>query len=1275
MNIFVPAPASDDPASSFISLIMGGFQTNETYYNNQFVGFYIYRMKQGDRAMGITPGAMSALTWSVSFPGAQSVADRALIVDGAGNSFTGTVSFAAPRALKCSAQAMVKVTAYLANVIDYANGQVNSGTLTMQSIGQTSQMMAGVLSKEAYVACYDILQSMAIVANQPTTITGSSGCQFQYGTLDWANDPCCNSGITTSCCAPKTVTVNAPVLKSLNATLVTAKCRTPPAIMPVLTDFVEVAIKIMALPPLPDMSAFFMTNQQFLQDCQSAVYNTQCTVDTDCYSGSCDRRSGRCTVFYGQEGPALAKCFLVKAPNNILLELKAQLGMQAKYETPAAEAAAFTAQFVSRFSAPDCMGDWSSAEPYKRQMQHVKDPNSGSYSMVAVPGNQTGCLSVMGCNADRWNYQTQASCMSSSLSSSFCGNCQAGQCQDLTIMPSCIINAWTQSDCTSFGGMWKADKYGQQMCFTQNTTVATCFSDPLCNSTVAKWNAAIAAGLHSPSGGVWNQCEGYGVTCYSNATNRDQCTSQSQALNQNAYWDDNLHACKLYTANTLAACTAQGGKALIGKRFQSGQFYDQATCSVGMCNIWRLGPNAPASTCTSNFDCSVPCRKCLANNDPAVSTNAQTNPTPISYCIATAANSTNCASAPYNGAWKSVQNAPSQGQTTSYCVKSLNTQSDCTAAGYSWFDCRSRSSDTCAATNTFSAALQCRWMDHAPCDSQAECNAQGQCDDWEFQTWGSDAPVGKCMVPKSADTHGQLQCKDHGWYAQLKSSLPAGLQYEQWTRIGCIRPDLTTSATCTAAGGVWKTKAKTAAECAAHGQGCSEQNNPWGLSGKQGTVCTSCGGVLKDYYTWTAGVGFAGQMMPLTWKTRAWTAVNSWGSALDYNAMSSAVGNAIASLYARIQINNAQVKYMPLFKILELVGCDCAGGVNCFSTPSPVVLNKCRADPGVPNTCSGVSYNSSAFGGTASATVSISQVNAGAFSAAYTQVNGMVTQATDGKFKLFQTSGTGSSTLSAANYAVVVNSQGAIVGQLLGNAQVVSFSSAPSAPVTLCLTKNPSIPTSSAYTVNDFGLTNSNNQIIPQAMTVTVNGDKFCAPIRASGSYWPVLRSSTWTTITPAKVTLQLAVTVKLAVSLATAQSASWQTSFIAASASVMGLPTSRITIGTITYSTSSVISIQAAGSVVQLLISADSSGSIASAQAAAATFAATAATSSALSTFGVDPTYVITTGTQTISGNSPTPSPSPSPSPAPRAGSANSVFISWSVFSIVIMMAIFVSM
>jgi hypothetical protein len=260
-------------------------------------------------------------------------------------------------------------------------------------------------------------------------------------------------------------------------------------------------------------------------------------------------------------------------------------------------------------------------------------------------------------------------------------------------------------------------------------------------------------------------------------------------------------------------------------------------------------------------------------------------------------------------------------------------------------------------------------------------------------------------------------------------------------------------------------------------------------------------------------------MQALTWQQRQWASVNQVVNTLSDFKFFDILYTVISRVVVRTIIRNVNARYSLILPVLDTVACDCFPNPNVAGCFSPAALRapdaSCRADPSNPTPCAGaqgqVVFTQANFPA-GSPPVSISttvQLASGVlgsttpFSAPRMSTMAMLPLVVG----------------NSATYAVVKNSLGAVVGQLVGNGYTVSSSSSITYPLTICISISSSIDQDTAtYPTLDFS-SGDNAVGLPLGLTVTVSGLQYCASVPVAGTYYPIRRLTVWQTVQPPATT------------------------------------------------------------------------------------------------------------------------------------------------------------
>jgi hypothetical protein len=447
-------------------------------------------------------------------------------------------------------------------------------------------------------------------------------------------------------------------------------------------------------------------------------------------------------------------------------------------------------------------------------------------------------------------------------------------------------------------------------------------------------------------------------------------------------------------------------------------------------------------------------------------------------------------------------------QTTGVCIDSTATQQNCTTGQFSWnsqkcyynstvdatacnnlgktwFTCESLNSTNSCQSNPYSDILSCFWDRNSFCDNEQECTSHGSCSDWQYQNWNNQT-AGVCEVDIVYDLNNQ------------PTNCPQNNNDVSWYGSTCIFRNITEPSACTAFGGVYKKRASTASECAAHGSGCLESGFNE-LTPKNSSLCSTCGGQIVPQFNWISGQWHAPEWVTLNWVARNWSSVNSWAPTINDADISLAIDSAASRVIARSISIDYNKRYKYYSQILKFVACDCTSGAEnrgCFGGAGNQMQSQAAKEqvvPGVSRQVGPVTVLPGTFAGNKSVSVTV-----------YTVPSFQFQQSASGSRLVKRTTSS-----DYTSYAVV-KYNGQTTGQLLGDAYTIQASSQPSGSFPLCLTIDTTIPTNPDWTKYDIGsLNNDQSTWAPLVLSTTVTGTQLCGNVTTTGTFAPILRAQT----------------------------------------------------------------------------------------------------------------------------------------------------------------------
>lgn len=562
--------------------------------------------------------------------------------------------------------------------------------------------------------------------------------------------------------------------------------------------------------------------------------------------------------------------------------------------------------------------------------------------------------------------------------------------------------------------------------------------------------------------------------------NRDACLAEQQCN-----WDSALDA---------TDCLAAAASSHFCGECHGSVCWDQARSSQAECEQGRcvLDARLTAEECVTRGSCSKPCNKCRARETGRV------------LCHDASKTAETC-----DGTWVPAH---------STCVYDAQ---ECD--GHTFESCESQSVGSCTTglSAIAQALLRCYVNHWDTCDSEAECTAAGgDCDDWDLQNWHraacwSDldsartdaACLGVCVLPYDTSKG------SGGWpFCDVSTG---GDSTVAWSRVGCVYYDIPNDESCSAAGGVWHTRAFDREACHAHGSGCRERG-VWELSHKSAHECDACEGQVEPFYTWRAGRWVTSTMQPLQWRERAFTSINRWQPTLNHTKLWRAAERATAHVIAQGVRSAMQCEKMRVADVMAILVCDCAaaGGSGCFNNVLETQVGTQIVYAGVATTIKWATAEVHVPAGVISPESDSAVISASTIA----DLSVVLVLADSGSVRR-RNQKQPRDPYAPDAYDVVVNpTTGQIVGRLLGLGVTITLPVNQTLPVQLCLFLDGGIPLqSSAYPVPDFATpTGVNATWRPLNLVITIVGNdvQYCADISQSGAYYPARRVANWENFT-----------------------------------------------------------------------------------------------------------------------------------------------------------------
>ncbi|KAJ3268325.1 hypothetical protein HDV01_003111 [Terramyces sp. JEL0728] len=892
---FMVAPPTGDPGSTIVNSVIGGVRVNETFFPNRLgIAFVV-----------ASPNVQSLIGHSCVVTGLTSGAYRITSADGTPWTTPLNVTWHKPRCVYSEVTALIEAA--------QAISDLGSNITVIDQVNSIQNMVMVLNTREAFYGCQNMVYSFATIGTVNFTITGSTDCVYPYNDPRWQTDPS-----RTQCCAPKSSTGYSPILTGLNAEIITHTCLNPGKISALMSDFAQVQARIALLPNL-DLESLWNTYSGALSDCQTTVYQTQCTLDTDCaYSGQCGSNS----MCVSTDRSLMYQCLFDIMSDDLRTELLHEAGLP-KTGHFSQDGRNFYNFIKGLGLVYDCVGPtgWN----YRRGYQQQGTDDQGNPNWVYVPANEYGCLMDKQCTYEPWNRRNESQCLHGQLPG-FCGQTDGTNAQPLSRFAQCQISMQDLQDsaCASYGGVTAFDN---NCVLPSRNTSSTCLTGPTCRA--------------SQAGSAWG-CGGN--VCY-NAT---ATTPQNCTYSYKMYWDQDRSVCAYGVMYNETSCTAAGLTFLPGLFFNYGYYDSPAKCPNSTCsdqqqttlysdpaNYLTVATNQ--TYCNDIGTCNVPCARCQSFGGYDYGVCIDSNYTSQSSC---------------NSAGGQWQNS----QSTSLCLLTSLTQAACTNSTQTWSDCNNLGQYGCS-NSPFSQALNCHWNSMTNCIRSAQCMASGTCNDYEYSMNGQNSGV--CVYPNPS-----------------QGSCPNG---DQNTRNGnCISHNINSQNTCASSNYTWTTRATNAAACAAYGGYCLDPRGR--MSFVNTTACTACGGKYYDFYQWQNPRWSPTQMKTTQWIPVEYSSENQYVQVVDDSKAQQYFQNAIGRMIARMYINQLNIKFRAYGSIYEAVACDCIANLTtCFVYPVTSPIDSCLADPSSNSTCSGITIPQGLFNTSNAVTIIVNYVSNSAF--------------------------------------------------------------------------------------------------------------------------------------------------------------------------------------------------------------------------------------------------------------------------------------------------------
>ena len=660
----------------------------------------------------------------------------------------------------CDIEAYKQVEHSLRHAIDMLD--VNTTGKKRSDMEKRMWSIASYQMRTSYIGCAELTESLVTKGPVEKTFPGTKDCFEAPFSTAWLSDPCCNHALQfTQCCALRSKTATVTGVVGVSTTNVAEQCNTPTSVVKALHAYVSAdAQQESCEKKAKNMGADWELTRdlmRFVDVCYEELYGKNgpptCLSDENCYT-SCDKQRGECIIPYDNPDPYLLACFADNIDPIVERYWRKKwglTGMSTKeefatalqahiYDTSCVGPTAW--QYNERWESSQtdtCEGKencWCmmphvarSTHDYMREqleaylqaqgrvhaweklpyMSALRDipttttikvrvEENPCWHMYMVPPDQTACLADMKCNWDQ--SKELAQCTGGALTTHFCGECHSGPCWEMSQPTMCYTWVEDTQRCTDMGGT--IGPWGMWHCiFGSLTTEEECIPSDLCPprpSIGENKEAALGERWCSPS-------------CTADLINsQETCTSVYGEMG--AWWDSTIERCLLPMWGQECVNFADATW-FPGRSFRPGILDTQGTCEAGRCS---MDPRLSAAECSSVASCTKQCSKCR----------------PLNW------GSTLCYSSEVSSEMECNENGGEWDVTHSKCVyDNFRTEDSCMAAGngnYTFESCETQDITQCASMigmSTFAQErLQCYANRWDQCETQLECEASGDCDDW-----------------------------------------------------------------------------------------------------------------------------------------------------------------------------------------------------------------------------------------------------------------------------------------------------------------------------------------------------------------------------------------------------------------------------------------------------------------------------------------------------------------------------------------------------------------
>jgi hypothetical protein len=502
-----------------------------------------------------------------------------------------------------------------------------------------------------------------------------------------------------------------------------------------------------------------------------------------------------------------------------------------------------------------------------------------------------------------------------------------------------------------------------------------------------------------------------------------------------------------------------------GRQFEIGKYDTEDSCKGGACDYYGLPPGSTPEQCRNTQYCTRTCRKCESARGSK------------EFCLVEKSE-------------QSCNITPGMNWRLNRCQAFVSNSTACSSVNGTWIKCSSYDSPlSCGARS----GNECRWNFYGDCENKAECEAVGQCDDWEFHPRYSHNGLATGVCTYRPET--LYRCQGSDWYTKTGHCVSASISSEE----DCKPSALQTGSQNYTVTVQWKSRAKTKAQCEAQGTQCLVPKK--GFLYLNDTECSSCQGKQQGIYTWNGGVWKNGTLLPTQWEAVRWKSENQWKTLPDQRKFEEVLELSLFQVIGFQVYESFSKKFTSFANIYKFISCDCtkSGKDTCFDEKISVPLKQCSLDPNAGGECSGVQIDTGMFGDDQVVSIEIDEVSA--------------TNYIEGTSKsLNLDEAVGNSNI----YAVINCYDSNRCGQLVGNGKYIKFSSLAVTNVTVCLDKDLNIDQDTVnYPVLDFAKGSGDDLGSPLRVNVTEVGNQYCGSVNpfTSATWFPIRRMASFTAI------------------------------------------------------------------------------------------------------------------------------------------------------------------